>query len=189
MIRTFESRWPWETIAISKDKSGEINMLELFRNDSIIESRLLVFHKSNNKQYSSIDGQLRIEYENSVPILQREGQHIELMKIKNSPTKSNRNLVEQILEESYIVHANIHQTTNFDCQGNSICYVIKNGDQIPYDSSKWFLVEFKDELFFSYSVSHRGFHRVFAEKGSLVFTFCTDPEGINVYKALLKSKN
>src|SRR5688572_6573170 len=97
MMRTFESKWPWETIVISKDNSNEVNMLELFRNDTIIESIFVEFHKSNNEQYSSLDGQLKIKFENSVPILQRDGRHIELMKIKNSPDRSNRKLVEQIL--------------------------------------------------------------------------------------------
>lgn len=188
MTRTFESKFPWETIVVSKDKQGEVKMLQLFRNDSIIESSLIDFSKTGSKLYSSSDGELQLEIENPAPIVRRDGQSIELQRIKNSPAKSNRILVEQILDENFIVHANIHQTTYFDCRSDSNCYFTKKGEQVPYDTSKWHLVELNGELFLSYRETQRGFTHVFVDHGELYFASSSVDDGPLVYKVELKTK-
>lgn len=188
MTRTFESKFPWETIAVSKDKRGDVKMLQLFRNDSVIESRLVDFNKTNKRQYSSSDGEIQIELENPEPILRRNGQPIELQKIKNSPNRSNRVMVEKILYENFIVHANIHQTTYFDCRIDSNCYFFKNDEQVPFDTSNWYLSDLNGELFLSYSETQRGFKHVFVDRGELYFASSSIEDEPLVYKAELKAK-
>ncbi len=187
ILNTFDSDWPWETIAISRAQHKNVQMLQLFRNDTSIESRLTEFQEIAKNHYSSNDAQQQIEFHKGLSILHRDNQNFTLPKIKNSPKKSTKRMVEEILEDNYIVHANIHQITYFDCRKDSFCYQIKLGDQMPYDTNTWYLVSLKNELFLSYRNS-RGFLRVFADHGRLEFTYTMGIDQINVYNADLKSK-
>ena len=162
-------------------------MLQLFRNDTCIQSKLTDFQETEKDHYSSNDTQQQVEFHKGLSILHRDNQNFILPKIKNSPKKSTKRMVEEILENNYIVHANIHQITYFDCRKDSFCYKIKRGEQMPYDTNTWYLVSLKNELFLSYRNS-RGFLRVFADHGRLVFTYTMGVDHINVYNAELKSK-
>ncbi|MEP6646294.1 MAG: hypothetical protein ABJC12_04340 [Saprospiraceae bacterium] len=188
-VRTFESDWPWETIAISRNRDENIQMLLMFRNDTSFESKLIDFQKIAKNQYSSTDGQQNIEFHNAFSLVHRDGHSIIIPKIRTSPQKSTKHIVEEILEANYIVHANEHQITYFDCRKDSYCYLSKLEDHIPYDTNKWYLNEFHGELFFSYSASQRGFVRVFMENNELTFTSVTGPDEITVYNAILVKKN
>lgn len=186
-VTTFDSAWPWETIAISRTSKENVKMLQLFRNTTGMESKRLDFEKTDRNHYLTTDGQQRIEFKKSVALLQRENQLLSLPKVKNSPEQSSKEMVEEILDEQYIVHSNIHQRTFFDCQKNSNCYIIKYCEQLPYDTSIWFLSELEGELFLSYRNAHV-FHRVYADDGGLVFTYGSGVDEVIVYKPKLSAK-
>lgn len=184
-----ESDWPWETIVFTLDQ-GHGEMLQLYRDENDIQSRLVEFNKTAKDQYQSDDLSQSININRNQVILQRNEQSIPFIKIKNSPKASSRGGVEDILKENYIVHANIHQVTYFDCREDSYCYETPYNKSVPSDTCKWYLIEFNGELFFSYTNTLRAIGRVYAGEGNLNFTYFNwqDTSQI-VYNATLKMKS
>lgn len=159
----------------------------MYRNTSAMESKQMDFQKTERNTYVTTDGHQHLVFSRSVATLQRGNQQLVLPKVRNSPGSSSKELVEEILEEKYIVHSNVHQRTFFDCRKDAQCYIIKYCEQMPYDTSMWFLTEFEGELFLSYYNS-RGFLRVYADQEGLVFAYALGVDKGNTWKAELSAK-